>query len=151
MCKLLLPRFMLLISLFASPLVYAVTNNEVTDWAQKVLMYTMSISYLTTPDEDKEAAKNFSHSAWESVNGFYFNESKIIKHYKLTLHPKPLNYPTLIKEDMCFGAPCWRINQTYNIPELHLNVAFSLLITSQKTASKSPFIIKSLNMKVEHY
>ncbi|KTC82114.1 hypothetical protein [Legionella cincinnatiensis] len=151
MCKLLLLRFMLLISLFASPLVSAVTNNEVTDWAQKILMDTMSISYLTTPNEEKEAEKNFSHAAWEPMNNFYFNESKIIKHYKLTLHPRPLNHPTLIKEELCFGSPCWRVNQTYNVPELHLNVAFSLLITSQKTTNKSPFIVKSLDMKVEHY
>ncbi|WP_115710454.1 hypothetical protein [Legionella sainthelensi] len=151
MCKLLLLRLTLFISLSASPFVYAVTNNEVTDWVQKVLMQTMSISYQTTPNEEEQAAKNFSHSAWEPMNDFYFNESQIIKQYKLTLHPKPLNSPTLIKEDLCFGARCWRVNQNYNVPELHLNVSFSLLITSQKTTNKSPFIVKSLDMKIEHY
>ncbi|KTD06551.1 hypothetical protein Lgra_3328 [Legionella gratiana] len=151
MFKLLLLRLIVLISLSASSLVYAVTTNEVTDWVQKVLMYTMSISYQTTPDEEKEAEKNFSPSAWEPMNDFYFNESKIIKHYKLTLHPKPLNPPTLIKEDLCFGSPCWRVNQTYNIPELHMNVAFSLLITKIGTTNKSSFIVKSLDMKVQRY
>lgn len=142
---------MLLLLLSQSPFLYAVTNKEVTDWVQKVLMYTMSISYQTTPDEEKEAEKYFSHSAWEPMDDFYFNEAKIIKQYELTLHPKPLNHPTIIKEELCFGAPCWRINQTYNIPELHMNVAFSLLITSKGTINKSPFIVQSLDMKVQHY
>ncbi|CDZ79320.1 hypothetical protein BN59_03638 [Legionella massiliensis] len=150
MFKLLVLRLMIILSLSASPLAYAFTNNEVADWAQKVLMNTLSVSYLTTVKEDKEAAKYFSHAAWVPMYDFFLNESNIMKAYKLTIHPRPLTTPTLV-EERCFESPCWRVDQNYDVPELHLNIAFSLLITSKATYGEAPLIVQSLNMKVQHY
>lgn len=142
-------RFILLFSFFASFLIHAAKDSYVTDWAQQLLIDTLSASYLDTPADIESVQKNYSSAAWDPMIDFFDNERQTIQLYKLTLHPVPLNEPVLSEMDNCGSARCWRVNQTYNLPELHLNIDFSLFIVN--SANGTPLLVQSLDMKVHRY
>lgn len=149
MYKALALRFILLLSFFASFLIHAAKDSYVTDWAQQLLIDTLSASYLNTPAEIETVRNNYSRAAWDPMSNFFENELQFIQLYKLTLHPKPINEPTILEIENCASARCWRVNQTFNIPELHMNIDFSLLIIN--TSSGTPLLVQSVDMKVHRY
>ncbi|MBL7480096.1 hypothetical protein [Legionella bononiensis] len=142
----------MLFALIISPVHYASGTNlrekAVTRWTQNILMDSLTASYRDTQSDIESVQKYYSHAAWDPMNLFFDKELKAIYTHKLTLHPKPLNNPTVSHEDNCQVKPCWRVNQSYNLPELHLKIDFSLLIIRSSTTE---YLIQSLNMKVDHY
>jgi hypothetical protein len=144
-------RFFFNISFFTSFLAHAHKDDYVTNWAQNLLIETLSISYLDKPHEIDITRKKYSHAAWEPMNSFFHKEIKIIEEHKLILHPKPLTEPTIIRTEECISIHCWRVNQSFNIPELHMNIAFSLLIVSAMPVINSPFLVQSVDMVVRNY
>lgn len=142
---------MLFISFFISSLSYASSDEYVTDWAQKTLMNTLAASYLDTPEEVEMIRKEYSQEAWVPMSEFFHKELQIIEEQKLTLHPKPITEVTITRTKHCISVHCWRVNQAYKIPELHMNIGFSLLIVGASPAKDSPFLIQSLDMKVHNY
>jgi hypothetical protein len=142
----------MLFALITSPVHYASVNNlsekAVTKWTQKILMDSLTASYHDSQSDIESVQKYYSHAAWDPMNLFFDKELNAINTHKLTLHPRPLNNPTVSQENNCQVKPCWRVNQSYNLPELHLNIDFSLLIIRSSTTE---YLIQSLNMKVTHY
>jgi hypothetical protein len=143
--------FMFCISFFTASLIYASRDNYVTDWAQKTLMDTLAASYLDTPEEVEVVQKKYSPAAWGPMSDFFHKELKIIQDQKLTLHPIPLTQATITRSENCISVHCWRVSQLYKIPELHMNIDFSLLIVSASPSGDSPFLIQSVDMKVHNY
>lgn len=142
----------LLFTLLSSTASYS-SNNQlgdtaVTQWTEHVLMESLTASYQDTQADIEQVQKYYSHAAWEPMNLFFDKELQAIETHKLTVHPKPINKPTVTQENNCQFKSCWRVNQSYNLPELHLNIDFSLLIIRSNTTQ---YLIQSLNMKVEHY
>lgn len=144
-------RFLLLFSFFIPCHAQAFSNKYVTDWTQETLMQTLSVSYRDKPEDSTAIQNKYSLAAWEPMSNFFSKELKIINEQKLTIHPQPLTQPTITRLEQCASANCWKVNQAYNLPELHMNLDFSLLIVSAAPAHQSPFIIQSANIKVHHY
>lgn len=144
-------KAVVLISFFISFLAHASSNNYVTDWAQKTLIQTLTVSYLDTPADVEAIQKKYSHAAWEPMSAFFNKETNMIDQQKLSTHPKPLTEPKITKLTDCISDQCWRVNQSFNIPELHMNIDFSLLVVSASPSGDSPFLIQSVDMNVHHY
>ena len=147
-------RLMLVISLFIASLAQAANipkDSYVTDWSENLLMNTLSVSYLDTDDESAEVQKNYSAAAWEPMSDFFHKEIKMIKEQSITLHPKALTEPTITRVAQCISNQCWRVNQSFQLPELHMSIDFSLLIVNAKPAEDVPILVQSVDMKVHHY
>ncbi|MCL9685303.1 hypothetical protein [Legionella maioricensis] len=142
---------MVLIAFFVSSLAHAFSDSYVTDWAQKTLIETLTVSYLTTPEETEATQKKYSLAAWEPMSAFFNKELIVIDQQKLSTHPKPLTEPTITKLTKCISDQCWRVNQSFNIPELHMNIDFSLLLVTASPGGYSPFLIQSVDMNVHRY
>ncbi len=144
-------RLLPLIALFICSFVYATKDNYVSEWVQNTLMETLSVSYSDKPKDSVTTQKKYSHAAWEPMNDFFDKEIKIIKEQQLVTHPKPLTEPTIERIQHCISVDCWKVDQSYNIPELHMDIDFSVRVIKASPASDSPFLIQSLNMKVHRY
>ena len=142
---------MVLLSLCISFFAHASGDSYVTDWTQKTLIETLSASYFDTPQDVALVRKKYSQAAWEPMSDFFNKELKMIDEQKLIIHPKPLTEPTISKLAECISDQCWRVNQSFNIPELHMNIDFSLLVVSASPSEDSPFLIQSVDMNVHHY
>lgn len=144
-------RLLPLIALFICSFVYATKDNYVSEWVQNTLMETLSVSYADKPSDSVAIQKKYSHAAWEPMSDFFNREVKIINEQKLTTHPKPLTEPTIERIQHCISVDCWRVEQSYNIPELHMDIDFSVRVIKSAPATDAPFLIQSLSMKVHHY
>lgn len=144
-------RIMMFLSLFISSLAHAYSNPNVTAWTQRILMDTFSTSYRETNAEIFAVQKNYSPAAWVPLNEFFNHELKIIKKYKLSSHPRPLMDPIIVKAGHLLGAECWRVTQSFNIPELHMNIACSVLVMNNDKSKETPYLIQSIDMKIRHY
>lgn len=144
-------RFLLLFFLFISYHAQAFSNKYVSDWAQNTLIQTLSVSYIDSPDENRLIQKKYSLAAWEPMRDFFSKELQIIEEQKLTIHPKPLTKPKVTRSNNCLSSDCWEVTQSYNLPELHMNVDFSLFIVSASPSNESPFLIQSANIKIHQY
>ncbi len=134
---------------------YAHADDMTTigDWAQHILMETLSASYKDTPAEIKAVRKNYLPGAWGPMHQFLLNRRVEINEKKLTLHPQPLTSPTVVPNNDCGLSQCWRVNQSFNIPELSLTMHFSLQIVpaSLIKGSTSLFLIQSLSIVMHDY
>lgn len=142
---------MLFLSLYFSSIAHSFGDSYVTDWTQKTLIETLSASYFDTPQDVALVRKKYSQAAWEPMSAFFNKELKMIDKQKLVIHPKPLTEPKITNLTDCISDQCWRVNQSFNIPELHMNIDFSLLVVSASPSGDSPFLIQSVNMNVHHY
>ncbi len=148
-------HLLLLINLLSGSVSFAantIPNSiQVTEWAQRVLMDSLTASYFDTPEDIKSVQKYYSLAAWEPMNSFFDNELKRIEYYKLSLHPKPLTPPKLLKEINCEYKLCWRVNQKFKLPELRMIIDFSLLISRIMQNDTEHYLIQNLNMTVQRY
>lgn len=143
-------RFVPLIVLFLGSFVHAAQDNYVAGWVQKTLMETLTVSYADS-SVNSALENKYSHPAWDAMSTFFNKELKIIKEQKLVTHPQPLTQVTVERLSSCMSADCWKVNQSYKISELHMDIDFSLQVVKASPANKSPFLIQSLNMKIHRY
>lgn len=145
----------LLINLLISSVSFAASNIPnsilVTEWAERVLMDSLTASYFDKTEDIKSVQKYYSLAAWETINDFFNNELKIINQYKLSVHPKALTKPMLSKETNCEYKLCWRVNQKFKLPELRMTIDFSLVITRIIQSNSEHYFIQNLNMNINRY
>ncbi|MDX1838362.1 hypothetical protein [Legionella taurinensis] len=147
-------KLMAFIVLFLLFCAHAKTGpHNVTAWVQQTLMDTLSASYGDTPTDIDKVKRNYYPAAWWPMNHFFRDRLELIKVKKLILHPKPLTAARITASGPCGTSQCWRINQSYQIPELSIIIDFSLLVVPANTMlkSKSPFLIQSLSLKINDY
>lgn len=136
---------------FVCSYLHAEDAGNVGDWTQQILIDTLSASYKDTPAEIEAVKKNYLPYAWGPMNQFLLDKRIEINEKQLTLHPKPLTNPKVTESTNCGVSPCWNVEQIFYIPELLLNVYFSLQVTTgaiQKD-STSPFMIRSLSIVIK--
>lgn len=143
-------RFLPLLALFIGSFVHAAQDNYVAKWVENTLIETLSVSYADTSSNNSLENK-YSHPAWDAMSNFFNKELETIKEQKLVIHPKPLTAPTVERISSCMSTDCWKVDQSYKIPELHMDIDFSLHVVKASPANKSPFLIESLNLKIHRY
>ncbi len=138
-----LSYLLLFFVLVFSPFSYA-DDDEVANWTGQVLLKTLAISYRTTPDDFALLKQNFLHNAWLALNNFLSEQLQIVRNQHLTLHPSAEEPAQVINSGYVDGIHFWRVNQTINLPELSLTIAFSIIVI--KKNGTPPYIIQSINM-----
>ncbi|WP_419418509.1 hypothetical protein ACNVED_08050 [Legionella sp. D16C41] len=127
-------------------------EQDVASWTQQVLLTTLSASYDDSTADVNEVSKNYYPAAWFMMRSFFQDKINEIKEKKITLHPKPLTAPKIVYTGYCGNNFCWRINQQIYVPELGLNIDFSvLLIKLTADDNHAPYRIQSLNIKLSSY
>ena len=125
--------------------VYAFTDDEVVKWSSAVLTQTLSASYQDTPEQIAAVRSHYMLAAWGPMLDFFVEKRAYVQKNQLTLHPTPLSDPTLVASGLCHDLPCWRVNQSFSVPELAFNIDFSLLITITGNMSDPALIVQSMD------
>lgn len=134
--------------LFASPS-YSYTNEQVVQWGSDVMVQTLSASYLDTPQDMEEVRQHYMLAAWGPMLEFFKEKRAYIQTHHLTLTPKPLNKPTLLEQGVCHGAPCWRVQQSFLLPEIKKSISMSLLITPIGISTERGLIVASMDFTLQ--
>lgn len=132
---------------------YATDQTNIGNWTQNLLIETLSASYKDTPEEIRTVQKNYLPYAWGPMHQFLLDKRVEINEKMLILHPKALTTPQIIESNNCELTPCWQVIQSFNIPELSLNIDLSLQVIPGNIAkaSDSPFVVQSLSMILRYY
>jgi hypothetical protein len=146
-------QWILLLSLFLSPLAYASeAYPDVAMWTQNTMLKTLSADYLNNPKALEKIKKCYYPAAWATLTSFFYQRLQELRAKNIVLHPYPLTPPTIVSAGNCARFKCWRIEQTYRVPELQKDGAFSILVIDGKDFSAdSPFLIESLNFSGSSY
>ena len=125
-------------------------DREVIAWVENVIVKTFSFSSETTPEDNAEVRKNYTNNAWFGITGFFDNYMQIVKEQRLTLHPVINGQTSILEEggvdkNILPGVEYWRFNIGLLIPELHLNIDFSIVVINAPT---NKYLIQSLDMKL---
>lgn len=132
---------------------HADNTTMIGNWAQQILVDTLSASYMDTPAEIEAVQKNYLPGAWGPMHQFFLDKRVEINEKKLVLHPQALTTPTVMKNNNCGLSQCWQVNQSFSVPELSLSIDFSLQVVpgSLVKNSTSPFLIQSLSLVMHDY
>lgn len=121
---------------------------QVTDWTEKILLDTLSLNYRNLDKHLNRVQINYDPTAWDSLQSFIGDQLPVIRNNKLQLHPRSIRPIQLITQEDYAQMPFWQLKQTIKIPELKMNLVFSLVVIKAKNP---PFLIQSLNVtKVRH-
>ncbi|WP_454786122.1 hypothetical protein [Legionella sp. WA2024007413] len=125
----LLPRILLWLILFISPLtLYAQNKEEISQWVKQILLNTLSLDYTYKASDDSELRKNYTANAWDALSNFLGNYLDVIRENQLTLHPIFITEPYVVEQGMALGVHFWRVNEVVSIPELKVTISFSLIV-----------------------
>lgn len=128
-------------------------QTNIGAWTQNLLIETLSASYKDTPSEIRAVQKNYLPYAWGPMHQFLLDKRVEINEKMLTLHPKALTAPQITESNDCELSSCWQVIQSFNIPELSLNIDLSLQVIPGNIVkgSDSPFVVQSLSMILRYY
>lgn len=144
----------LLFALIMSPATLYAQDNAVEQWTQKILLSTLSVSYMQTKETLDSVRPYYTMNAWQALDSFLGNYLTIVKAQKLTLHPQLQGPSTLIKSGdvqkrlFLSRIHYWQVHQTVSIPELQITVDFTLLVMKPYDKNQG-YKIQSINM-VKH-
>ncbi|QMT61351.1 DotI/IcmL/TraM family protein [Legionella sp. PC997] len=125
----LLPRILLWLILFISPLtLYAQNKEAISQWVKQILLNTLSLDYTYQASNDSELRKNYTANAWDALSNFLGNYLDVIRENQLTLHPIFITEPYVVEQGMALGVHFWRVNEVVSIPELKVTISFSLIV-----------------------
>ncbi|MCC5791188.1 MAG: hypothetical protein JJT82_01065 [Legionellaceae bacterium] len=133
----------LLLVFFILSLPAMAANLNVADWTEDVLRKTLSVSYKLTPAQVNAQKQYYSFEGWASIASFLGNRMVFIRANRISLHPEPLNSATVVGTEEYSGLPCWRVNQSWFIPELNMQIHFSVRVVREENGF---YKIMSLDM-----
>ena len=127
-------------------------NSQITSWVQQVLITTLSVSYLDNPSTSASVRTNYTDNAWEAITGFLGHYVVTVRAQQLSLHPVAHGDAVIINSgvvpnDILPGLQFWQVNQAITIPELHLNINFSVIVTLN--VADNNYRIQSLSMAIQ--
>ncbi|KTD16787.1 DotI/IcmL/TraM family protein [Legionella jordanis] len=126
--------------------------QQIIDWTEQTLETTITAGYHDDVSEAANVRKRFKHAAWEPMAAFLQNKLAMNKDKQaIMFHPQPLGPPVILSEEECGEASCWRVRQSYLIPEIRNQVDFSALVATADPSHGSPFVIQSLSIGVNEY
>ena len=142
-----LQKILFLSVLFAfSFTLYAQNNAEVCQWTKQTLLNTLSIDYTYQKGDDDQIRKSYTDNAWDAISGFLGGYVDTVKEQHLTTHPIFIQEPSVVASGVDSGIYYWRVNEEVLIPELHLIIAFSMLVIKTNSSTSGGYVIQSLNM-----
>lgn len=124
-------------------------DDEVAAWTQTVLINTLSLDY-DSYEADIEANRiNYTQNARDALRGFLGNYLSVIEENQLSLHPQALGNAQIINEGYFSGIHFWRVNQAIAIPELNIQIFFSIVVV--KVNGNPPYLVQSVSMVKQPY
>jgi len=127
-------------------------NSQITSWVQRVLITTLSVSYSDNFRAAPPIRTNYTDNAWAAITGFLGHYVDTVRAQQLTLHPVANGAAIVVDSgvfpnDILPGLKFWQVNQQITIPELRLNISFSVVVTLNVTDNK--YRIQSLSMAIQ--
>ncbi|QRN04776.1 hypothetical protein GH742_13420 [Legionella sp. MW5194] len=144
-------RNFFLLFLFSLPVFsYAdAQDDEVAAWAQTTLLNTLTVNYDSYEEDIASNRINYTQNARDALRGFLGNYLSVIEENQLSLHPQALGNAQIINEGYFSGIHFWRINQAIAIPELSIQIAFSIVVV--KVNGDPPYLVQSVSMIKQPY
>lgn len=133
--------------LFFSSFVYADEKATVGQWVQQTLLDTLSVNYTQQPEDFDQIRANYSFDAWNGIVSFLGGYMDVIHTKQMTLHPAPDGDAKIISSGTYSGIQFWRINQNITLPELNIELSFSVLVLARNSSTGPSYIIQSLDMQ----
>ncbi|MDP3267491.1 MAG: hypothetical protein Q8M40_00445 [Legionella sp.] len=140
-----------LLLLIFSSLIHSNEHKTVTLWVQGALLNTLSLSYKDKPLQESPNRINYTFNAWNAITGFLGGYMKTVRARELTLSPQPVNKPTVVNSGVVSGIQFWRVNQSILLPELTLQVDFSLVVLARDPTTGGPYIIQSMDIRKKQF
>ncbi|MDI9819080.1 MULTISPECIES: hypothetical protein [unclassified Legionella] len=132
-------------------LTYAYTPLEVSKWTERTLRITLSVGYHADISQAVNVRKHFLPAAWRPMQAFFENHLHPIHDKKLVLNPAPVSPAVIISPKDCYGASCWRVHQSFFIPELHNRIDITAIVMTPDPAHKSALVIRSMDILISNY
>jgi hypothetical protein len=130
------------------PAINYADDSSVLAWTKQTLLNTLSIDYKTLKEDFDKSKANYTTSAWGALESFLGDKIPTIQNDQLTLHPTAPSLGTIVDAGTVDNVTYWRINQPISIPELNMNVNFSLVVIK---STNPPYLIQSVNMTQVQY
>lgn len=103
-------------------------DKVITDWTSKVLKETLTVSYTETPEEANAPSKYYSYNGWNNIADFLGSRMPNVKKYKLITTPIADGPAEIVSSGVYKGLPFWRVNQAWTIPQVSVEVWFSVVV-----------------------
>lgn len=134
------------ILLILTPNLYANPPIAVTAWTKKILMNTLTVDYTYKNKAPGETPEGFTVNAWSAIREFLGGYIQVIRDRKLSIHPVFLVEPQVVDSGVVTGIHFWRVNSKVSLPELNIQVVFSLITIATAPSSNTPYVIQSISM-----
>ncbi|MGL5742562.1 MAG: DotI/IcmL/TraM family protein [Legionella sp.] len=145
--RFILQRTLFLILLSVIPLsIYAQDDAEVSQWVKQTLANTLTMDYHYKPSDDNELRTYYTANGWAALAQFLGSYVPIIKERQLSLHPQFIKDPFVVEKGTISGTRFWRVETVVSITELHLMIAFSLIVLETNSPKNGNLMIQSMDM-----
>ncbi|MGQ3889755.1 hypothetical protein ACQUW5_12085 [Legionella sp. CNM-1927-20] len=157
MAKFCLRNFVILIVLILPIRIFAYTPDQISEWTEQTLMHTLIAGHHEKISEAANVRRFYKHRAWRTMDVFlnrYLGnsvESKLRGHPPITFQPEPIVPAEIVAPEECGEASCWRVHQSFVVPEIERHIEFTALVSTANPAHSSPLIINTLDIIINRY
>lgn len=124
-------------------------SASVTDWVEQTLLLSTALNFTNNESYSSPVRLRYTHNGWEALSNFLSHYANSSLGNDMPFHPTVISEPAIVNSGIITnshffaGTPYWRVEQGIAIPELNINIAFSVLVI--ETTDKH-FLIQSLDM-----
>ncbi|WP_419420073.1 hypothetical protein ACNVED_01895 [Legionella sp. D16C41] len=136
---------------------FAYTPDQISEWTEETLMATLIAGQHETISEAANVHRFYKHRAWRTMEVFlnHYLGNSVEANFRgqppITLQPEPILPAVIVEPEDCDEASCWRVHQSFIIPEINKKVEFTALVATANPAHSSPLIINTLDIIVSPY
>ena len=156
MKRLHLPSFFLTSCLLLSHSLYAYTPQQISEWTEQTLMTTLTAGHHEKISEAANVHRHYKHQAWRSMSTFlnrYLGNQveNNLRGQQIVFQPEPVLPAEIVAPEECGEASCWRVHQSFIVPQIHRKLEFTAVVATANPAHASPLIIHTLDILISPY
>jgi hypothetical protein len=126
--------------------------QHVSEWTEHTLLTTLTAGFHDDVSEAANVRKRYLAEAWAPMAAFMDAKIVLVKNRQaVKFRPKPIIPATILAPEDCEGASCWRVHQSFVVPELRNRLDFTAVVATADPAHGSPYVIQSLIIGVINY
>ncbi|BCA94062.1 hypothetical protein TUM19329_04230 [Legionella antarctica] len=130
---------------------HANPNPDVGEWVKQTLSDTLSIYFEQKQDNLAPIRNNYSYDSWNALLGFLSNYIDTSRKQQLIVHPYLKDEPIVVGQGLSSGIHFWRVNQAVVLPELKIELFFSIIVLLRSADSEEPYVIQSMDIIKSDY
>jgi len=141
--------FILFIFLAIPGITQANQEEDVKEWAQKVLLKTLTINYTDTDQKIEQSRHYYLRNAWDGLGSFLGDKVQEIRELKTQSTPKPMGPAVILEKGVFSGIHYWRVKQDIYFPKAAMEIEFIVTVIETNPYAGSDYVIQSISMKKE--